>query len=327
MEFSSYIWGAERDGSSAYRSKMAAFDFDWTLVKPKGNRKFPRSVGDWEWLFPSVQEKLRALHHDGYMIVLFTNQSKNWKFSQIQEVTVALQLGGPVHVYAAFSKEHHYKPNPFMFHQLELNSSVPIDKEQSFFVGDALGRPDDFSDSDRRFAENIGIRWMSPEEFFCGDSTTTVATEEEEETAIDKLQIQPSEEREIIVMMGYPGAGKSTVANQLVSDYVDKYVCIHGDEHKTSKKMISVASQEPQKSIIFDATNSNKAKRQEYIAFAQKQNIRVIRCVHVDTVQAIAYARNLAREGKPVPRIAYSVYAKHFEPPSVDEGFTEIITL
>ena len=41
-----------------------------------------------------------------------------------------------------------------------------IDKSESFFVGDALGRKGDWSDSDKVFAENIGIKYISPEEMF-----------------------------------------------------------------------------------------------------------------------------------------------------------------
>ncbi len=34
--------------------RFASFDYDWTMVKPKGKRKFPKDKGDWEFLFKSV---------------------------------------------------------------------------------------------------------------------------------------------------------------------------------------------------------------------------------------------------------------------------------
>ena len=43
-----------------------------------------------------------------------------------------------------------------------------MDLAASLFVGDAGGRkaPKDYSDSDRKFAENIGVKFHTPEEYF-----------------------------------------------------------------------------------------------------------------------------------------------------------------
>lgn len=41
-----------------------------------------------------------------------------------------------------------------------------IDKQKSFYVGDAAGRPHDHGADDRLFAENIGVRFMTEQEFF-----------------------------------------------------------------------------------------------------------------------------------------------------------------
>ena len=41
-----------------------------------------------------------------------------------------------------------------------------INKSESFFVGDALGRKYDFADSDKMFAKNIGILYFPPEDIF-----------------------------------------------------------------------------------------------------------------------------------------------------------------
>lgn len=37
------------------------------------------------------------------------------------------------------------------------------DKKDSYFVGDAAGRPDDFASTDRKFALNVGIQFHTPE--------------------------------------------------------------------------------------------------------------------------------------------------------------------
>ncbi|GME85124.1 unnamed protein product [Ambrosiozyma monospora] len=65
------------------------------------------------------------------------------------------------------------KPGIGMFEQLkrDLSDGVGIDgglidMEKSFYVGDAAGRKSDFSDSDKKFAENVGLKFYTPEEFF-----------------------------------------------------------------------------------------------------------------------------------------------------------------
>ena len=63
---------------------MAAFDYDWTMVNPKDGKTFPTSIDDWQWMYPNVPEKIKQYYEDGYMIVVFSNQSKKWKCDQIR---------------------------------------------------------------------------------------------------------------------------------------------------------------------------------------------------------------------------------------------------
>jgi bifunctional polynucleotide phosphatase/kinase len=44
-------------------------------------------------------------------------------------------------------------------------------KLDALFVGDAAGRKNDYSDCDRHFCDNLGIRFFTPEEFLLGDKT------------------------------------------------------------------------------------------------------------------------------------------------------------
>lgn len=295
---------------AVHRPKIAAFDYDWTLVIPKDGKTFPSNIDDWQWLYPTVPEKVKQYYDDGFMIIIFTNQSKSWKHEQIQLVAKTLEI--PIFIVVATDKSE-YKPNPLLFNMLVGNNE--IDKENSFFVGDAIGRKSDFSDSDKVFAENIGIRCYSPETVFYIKSQAT--------TEITYVSLS-EDEKQIVIMMGYPGSGKSTIAKNICQN--ENFVHIEGDVYKTSTKMIKVSLEhiKQNKSIIFDATNSSSKKRKEYVNIGKKYNYKVV-CIHVSTSLETAYNRNKLRDNeKHVPRIAYSVYSKNFEKPDENEGFTLI---
>jgi bifunctional polynucleotide phosphatase/kinase len=207
-----------------------------------------------------------------------------------------------------------YKPNTIMYDVLV--GSAKVNKEQSFFVGDALGGKGDWADSDKIFAQNIGLKCQSPEKMFAA---------KQEEAVLEIPQLNLSDSKQVVIMVGYPGSGKSTIAKKICEN--EQFVLIQGDVHKTSPKMIKAAlpSIKEGKSVVFDATNSSCKKRSEYIEFAKKHNLKVV-CVHMSTSLEISYKRNKERDpDEQVPKIAYSVYTKHFENPSVEEGFDLVV--
>ena len=306
-----------------FRSKIASFDYDHTLVIPKEGRNFSKDVNDYMWLTPHVPNVIKALYKKGFMIIIFTNQSKQWKADQIKAAMEELQI--PVTIAIAFDKSE-YKPNTILFDT--IIGTKAFNKKASFFVGDALGRKGDWSDSDAKFGEAIGIKTLAPEALF--------AKKASDAQVLAAPKLLPVTHPEVVIMTGYPGSGKSTIAMQLT--VAPNYVLLSGDKLKTPAKMIKAAndalkvaaaaaspSQKP-KSIIFDATNPSKEKRATYIEFAKKHNMPV-RCVWVSTPIDTSYQQNLARpEDQRVPRIVYNIYKKHFIEPSHDEG-CEIIKL
>ena len=301
-----------------FRKKLAMFDFDWTLVKPLDGRRFPKNVDDWQWLQPNVPDVLRSYYQKGFAIVIFTNQSKPWKAEQIHAALTSLAI--PCTAAIAFDKSKH-KPHRDMF-DMFLNGRN-WDPKASFFVGDALGRAADFADSDKVFAETIGVRVLAPEDLFPFPKSTTAS----QPSKIKNPKIQPVSHQEMVIMVGYPGSGKSTVAAKLGQDDPLRYIVIDGDLVKTVPKMLSMAKAALQdgKSVVFDATNGTKERRAKYIELAKEFNIHV-RCIHVATSMEEAVARNNARpKEKGVPMIAYYTYRKRFEEPTADE--CELITI
>jgi bifunctional polynucleotide phosphatase/kinase len=286
---------------------MVGLDYDWTLVNPKGGATFPTNIDDWEWYSSIVPEKIQKYYDDGYMLVVFTNQSKPWKCDQIRFVMESLNI--PLFIVVAKVKSE-YKPNTILFDTLFTENE--IDKSKSFFIGDALGRKNDFADSDKVFAQNIGIQYFPPEKIFLSNNFLKY----------DVSTIHLQDTHILVIMMGFPGSGKTTIANEICND--KQFVHIKGDDYKSNTPKMLKASLDhikDKKSIVFDATNSSIKKRKLYVDFALKHSYSV-ECIHISTPLDVSYKRSLMRqEEKKVPKIAFSVYKKYYEAPTEEEGF------
>ena len=105
-----------------------------------------------------------------YQIVIFSNQfnldKKPNKYADfISKISEIKKLfNDKIDIVVSIRKDEYRKPNISMwdFYTKDRN----VDYKKSFYVGDAAGRKNDFSDSDLKFAENIGIKFYTPEEFF-----------------------------------------------------------------------------------------------------------------------------------------------------------------
>jgi bifunctional polynucleotide phosphatase/kinase len=72
---------------------------------------------------------------------------------------------------AALKTDQYRKPAVGTFEHLkkDIFPGLEIDMKESFYCGDAAGRPKtatrpkDFSDSDIKFAANVGLKFMTPE--------------------------------------------------------------------------------------------------------------------------------------------------------------------
>jgi len=280
------------------RSKLAIFDVDGTIIKPKDGRQFPKNKNDWQWLRKSVPETIKQYYQKKYMIIFLTDQTKLWKVDMIKEVIKCLDI--PIICLIAMDKQFH-KPNPIFF--LE-HFNEKYNKDKSFYVGDAAGRKNDWSDRDKEVAFKLGVKFYVPEDIF------------PLEIIQNNDYINFFHDREVIIMIGYPGSGKSTLVKNIFEP--KGYIRIDGASLKTSSKMIKEASKYiKDNSIVFDATNGTKEKRAQFINFANKYNVPV-RCIWKTTSIDISMEQNKERENK-VPNIAFYTYRKIFEEPSIDE--------
>ncbi|CAH6721073.1 hypothetical protein CLIB1444_05S02982 [[Candida] jaroonii] len=159
------------------RRKIAAFDLDDTLITTKSKAKFPRNEKDWKFKY-DVIPVFEKLVKDEYLIVIFTNQggmtvtSKRFKNLQTKINDIISRVNGKLPEFDPFvliapkcGTTHMRKPQVGMWDHFK-KVVEDVDMKESFFVGDAAGRKGDFSNSDLVFADNIGLKFYTPEEYF-----------------------------------------------------------------------------------------------------------------------------------------------------------------
>lgn len=291
------------------KMKIGIFDLDGTLItSPSGRRFATQDPDDWIFLGP-IPEYLNLLHQDGYLIVIMTNQSalKKRTLPRINKILDELQKvnGWQPLVFISTEKDEYRKPNPGMVELLyQLLGTKEV--ERIFVSGDAVG-PDDpyppyqWGSFDKGLAEKIGAEFFRAEDIF-GHSLP-----------------QPAPYQELVLTVGNQGSGKtSTTLRFKESGY---HECI-SDLLKTEKKLIQCAEEGLSKgeSVIIDATNAKKEKREKFLELASKFQVPTRILWHIRDGRPF----NALRE-KPVPEIAYSVYMKNFERPTEDEGVVEIV--
>jgi bifunctional polynucleotide phosphatase/kinase len=205
----------------------------------------------------------------------------------------------------------------------------------SFYCGDACGRPNDHSDCDLKLALNANLNFITPNEFFDNQTVSIpkiiypAFNEIKDNLFKNKINFQP-QNKEIILMIGYPGSGKSTFVNNILIPM--GYIRINRDTLKTVTKCINETKKYliNQKSIVIDNINHNIKSREKYIKLAKSYNYNV-RCIIIDVSIELAMHNAMYRfiqnEAPRIPDIVYKVYNKKYEPPSHAEGIKEIVKI
>ena len=275
-----------------FQSYIAAFDIDWTISYSEETliqeTRNPLDVH----LIPGRAEILLGLFKKGYTIVLFTNQyTKKDHSKKIERITnILLKLPFPCLTFIATDKDEYRKPLTLMWDKL-LEYVTP---QYAFYVGDALGRPQDFSDADKVFAENIGIPYYSPEEFF------------------PELKYTFNTGKNMIITVGMPGSGKSSYYKHNFEN-LDYTLLSRDTIGGDKKKILRVVKKNvlESKDIYIDATNPKIIDRQVYYDLAQEYGYDITVIYFIRN----GFGWNALREKK-VPTIAYRIYFKNLDPPT-----------
>ncbi|KAK6499587.1 hypothetical protein TWF481_009952 [Arthrobotrys musiformis] len=334
--------------------KFAGFDLDSNLISTKSGKTFARDGEDWKWWHPTVPSKLRQMSEEGYRLVIFTNQNglkasgskaddklREWK-KKINYIVTALNL--PIHVYAATETDIYRKPRTGMFeHYLsDLGADAPlVDMENSVFVGDAAGRKGDFSAGDRKFAENLDLKFLTPEELFLGENPRPYELDLDP-ASLARSAVAPEFEKEhpleLVVLCGRPGSGKSTLTTKYLQPL--GYERINQDILKTKDKCIKAAQGHLKEgdSVVIDATNSSKEARAVWKGVADKVKGATFRCIYLTTSEALCYhndgvraysgVKSLNPENRTsVGSMAFRTFKSKFQEPEIGEGFKDITVL
>lgn len=161
--------------------KVLFIDLDGTLIKTISGKTFPEDITDFRIQLPvlnKIVEKFPKLNH----LFIVTNQGGIGKF--ITKLDFERKLNYVQNFCAFFLEERltnmyccdseycdsidktnpYRKPNTGMLKVLAERWKIQS-KEECIMIGDASGKPGDFSDSDKKCAENFGIDYIDVRDF------------------------------------------------------------------------------------------------------------------------------------------------------------------
>lgn len=154
--------------------KVIFIDLDGTLIDTESGEIFPKGIWDMKiqmdvWL---ALKKFVEENHTEFVCIV-TNQGgieagyidKHFWFHKLQYIQVALKQFLGIEIMSSYCSSNDKndparKPNTGMLKCLLETWDIDCDKSEMIMIGDASGKPNDFSDTDKKTAENFGIDYM-----------------------------------------------------------------------------------------------------------------------------------------------------------------------
>lgn len=160
--------------------KVLFIDLDSTLIKTISGKTFPEDITDFRIQLPVLNKIIEKIPNLTYFFIV-TNQGGIGKFTTEDDFQTKLfsiehfcdmYLQDRIKIYcsdsdycASLDKDcPERKPNTGMLEGL-INAYHIESKEECIMIGDASGKPGDFSDSDKKCAENFGIDYIDIRDF------------------------------------------------------------------------------------------------------------------------------------------------------------------
>ena len=339
--------------------KYACFDLDHTLIRPKEGHIFPKNRDDWE-LMDNVKDILNILYKNNWIIIIFTNQlgvEKNYitrKDLNIKFKNIVDKIGIEIYIIASTKKDIYRKPYLGMWNIVKNKLNIDLNKDYIFYCGDAFQIHDvKLRGSDLKFAMNIGIQFLKPDEIFIlKDKFDIENFTKKIENKIENKKIIEFKEKLIYERFNYidddiytndyykiknyvenykflfiispPSSGKTTFSKNILEKEFN-YVRLSKDDYKTISQYKKAVKQHLEKrdKIVFDNTNSKNKGRNELIALIEKAGYTIndIGYIYRDVKKKDSMYLNKYRfyktngEHKLLPEVAIHSYYKNLELP------------
>lgn len=329
--------------SNVRGKEICSFDLDDTLISFKSKD-----------ILSNVKEILCKLY-ENYDIIIFSNQ-KGIKLNKITHDFIHKIINDieenfdiNVSIFYSTSDDVYRKPMIGMYNlckQIYDKNNIPC--KFIYYCGDACGRPKDFSISDLYFANNCEIPFKTPEDIFGGTIDKNISTKYKSFTTLYKNDIYKEgklisnfkvdfEELDkilnydfsnsIILLIGPPGSGKSTISKKLNDKY--NYPVINNDSFKAPahiNKYFRKINKEKYDGIIIDNTNYSLKNRE---LIKNKCNKLKVIYVHINIEKNLSIHLSKYREmftNKHIPLVAIHTYYKRLEIP-LESEYDELITI
>ena len=334
----------------SYIKNVYMFDLDYTLIKTKSGKKFPVDKNDWVLLNQNVKTKL--INTSKCLIGIVSNQKglktdeqkKDWKY-KLEQIGKELELRIDF-VFASLSDDMYRKPLPGSYEYIrEYHKFIDWDKLQTnkkiYYIGDAFGRENDFSDTDVKYALNNGFKFKTPEIFFdfdrnkgkSGNVTYPIInyfSQSEQAKIFNELdKVIEKHKKILIIIVGFPASGKSFLRKELVKKYSQFNYSNNDDvKEKVQSRMLIKKALPEYDFIIDDNTNLDKSIRDDKLKlFDGYYKIGILFDYELEVCFHLNWMRMYWFGGKLLPKVTYYTLRKKFNSVDLEVGFDKFIKI
>lgn len=158
--------------------KILFADLDGTLIKTKSGETFPKGIWDMEFRF-DVLDAIKKLQPD-YILIVSNQGGIESGFVNADDFRYKSEyIGRAIREYCGCKcyceycetndvENQYRKPNIGMLNHLTekyVGDDFDYIKSKSLMIGDASGKEGQFSDTDKKTAENFGIDYLDVDDF------------------------------------------------------------------------------------------------------------------------------------------------------------------
>jgi bifunctional polynucleotide phosphatase/kinase len=312
-------------------NNIIIFDLDGTVIKTKSGKVHPINSDDWIFNYDNVVEKLNNLDHT--IIGIISNQKgikSKEKLLQWQTKLTNIMKHINFHfIFASFKDDRYRKPMIGSWQYIKDNylKNFNTGQKQIIYVGDACGREGDFSDTDLKFAKNCEFKFNTPEQFFNIGIKKQIASitypelnyysKIEFNNILTQIKKSLNKEKILIMMIGFPGCGKSFMRKFLININSNfKYFNKDDIKEKIINNNLIHKNNSTINYIIDDNTNTTLKNRNElFKIYDGHYKIGIYFDYELDLAMHLNYMRMYWFGAELVKKVAYHTLNKKFDKP------------